>query len=54
VVIAAPGKLAFYRKKRDGVDEYIEGEGERIEYDSRADLVKFIRAPWCAATTAPR
>jgi lipopolysaccharide export system protein LptA len=43
VAIAAPGKLAFYRKKRDGVDEYIEGEGERIEYDSRADTVKFIK-----------
>ena len=43
VVIAAPGKLAFYRKKRDGLDEFIEGEGERIEYDSRLDLVKFIR-----------
>ena len=43
VAIAAPGKLAYYRKKRDGVDEYIEGEGERIEYDSRADLVKFIK-----------
>lgn len=42
VATAAPGKLAYYRKKRDGVDEYIEGEGERIEYDSRADLVKFI------------
>lgn len=41
-VVAAPGKLAFYRKKRDGVDEYIEGEGERIEYDSRPDTVKFI------------
>ncbi len=43
VAIAAPGKLAYYRKKRDNVDEYIEGEGERIEYDSRADTVKFIR-----------
>ena len=43
IATAAPGKLAYYRKKRDGVDEYIEGEGERIEYDSRADLVKFIR-----------
>lgn len=43
IVIAAPDKLAFYRKKRDLVDEYIEGEGERIEYDSRADTVKFIR-----------
>jgi lipopolysaccharide export system protein LptA len=40
---AAPGKLAYYRTKRDGVDEYIEGEGERIEYDSKADLVKFIK-----------
>ena len=44
VVIAAPGKLAFYRKKREGLDEFIEGEGERIEYDSRLDLVKFIRS----------
>ncbi len=30
IATAAPGKLAYYRKKRDGVDEYIEGEGERI------------------------
>jgi lipopolysaccharide export system protein LptA len=43
VVVAAPGKLAYYRKKRDGVDEFIEGEGERIEYDSRPDVVKFLR-----------
>jgi lipopolysaccharide export system protein LptA len=42
-VVAAPGKLAFYRKKRDGVDEYIEGEAELIEYDSRADNFKLIR-----------
>ncbi len=43
VSIGSPGKLAYYRKKRDGVDEYIEGEGERIEYDSRPDVVKFVR-----------
>jgi lipopolysaccharide export system protein LptA len=42
VVIAEPGKLAFFRQKREGLDEYIEGEGETIEYDSRADTVKFI------------
>jgi lipopolysaccharide export system protein LptA len=42
VVVAEPGKLAYYRSKRDGVDEVIEGEGERIEYDSQADNVKFI------------
>ncbi len=44
VVVAAPGKLAYYRKKRDGLDEFIEGEGERIEYDSRQDVVKFTRS----------
>lgn len=44
IVIAAPGKLAYYRKKRDGLDEFIEGEAERIEYDSRPDVVKFIRS----------
>ena len=43
VVTAEAGKLAFYRQKREGVDEYIEGEGETIEYDGKADRVKFIR-----------
>lgn len=44
VVTAAPGKLAYYKQKRDaGPDEWIEGEAEVIEYDSRADNVKFIR-----------
>ncbi|MDD2881160.1 MAG: lipopolysaccharide transport periplasmic protein LptA [Rhodoferax sp.] len=42
LVTAEPGKLAFFRQKREGVDEYIEGEGERIEYDGQADTVKFI------------
>ena len=42
VVLSAPEKLAFYRKKREGLDEYIEGEATRIEYDSRPDVVKFI------------
>jgi lipopolysaccharide export system protein LptA len=42
LVTAEPGKLAFYRQKREGLDEFIEGEGETIEYDSRADTVKFI------------
>lgn len=42
-VYAEPGKRAFFRQKREGVDEFIEGEGETIEYDGRADLVKFIQ-----------
>ena len=41
-VIAEPGKLAFFRQKRDGVDEFIEGEAETIIYDGRADTVRFV------------
>jgi len=43
VVTADPGKRAYYKQKRDAPgDEWIEGEGDVIEYDSRADNVKFI------------
>lgn len=42
LVTAEPGKRAFFRQKRDGVDEFIEGEGELIDYDGRADTVKFV------------
>lgn len=42
VATEEPGKLAFFRQKREGVDEYIEGDGQTIEYDGRADTVKFI------------
>ena len=41
-VTAGPTAPAFFRQKRDGVDEFIEGTGQRIEYDSRADTVRFI------------
>ena len=46
VVTAEPGKRAFFRQKRDTApgapDEFIEGESEVIEYDGRADNVRFI------------
>jgi lipopolysaccharide export system protein LptA len=42
VVTAEPGKLAYFRQKREGMDEYIEGESVTIEYDGKADRVKFI------------
>jgi lipopolysaccharide export system protein LptA len=41
-VSAEAGKVASFRQKRDGLDEFIEGEGESIEYDGRADTVKFV------------
>jgi len=43
VVTAEPGKRAFFRQKREGLDEFIEGEGESIEYDGKLDRVKFIK-----------
>jgi lipopolysaccharide export system protein LptA len=43
VVTGSASVPAFFRQKRDGVDEYIEGEGLTIEYDGRADTVKFIQ-----------
>ncbi len=42
-MFADPGKRAFFRQKREGVDEYIEGEGETIEYDGKSDVVRFVR-----------
>ena len=39
------GKQAYFLQKREGTSELIEGWGERIEYDSRADKVQlFTRA----------
>ena len=38
----ALGKPATFRQKREAVDEYIDGEAERIEYDGRADRVQLF------------
>lgn len=42
VATADADKRAIFRQKREGLDEYIEGEGERIEYDGKADTIRFI------------
>jgi lipopolysaccharide export system protein LptA len=42
IVLPEPNKRAFFRQKREGVDEFMEGEGLRIEYDGRADRIKLI------------
>jgi lipopolysaccharide export system protein LptA len=43
VATGSADKPAFYRQKREGLDEFIEGEGETISYDGRADTVTFSR-----------
>jgi lipopolysaccharide export system protein LptA len=35
---------ATFRQKRDGEDEYSEGEAQKIEYDSAANRVRFVGA----------
>lgn len=42
-VTAAPSEQAFFRQKREGVDEFIEGEAQTIEYDGKADTVRFVQ-----------
>ena len=34
--------LAYIRQKREGLNEFFEGYGERLEYDSQIDVIKLI------------
>ncbi len=43
ILTAEPGQRAFFRQKREGLDEYIEGEAEQIEYDSTTDTARLTR-----------
>jgi lipopolysaccharide export system protein LptA len=42
VAVGTADAPARFRQKREGLDEHLEGEAERIEYDSRADTVRFV------------
>jgi lipopolysaccharide export system protein LptA len=56
VLTGSADKPASFRQKREGVDETIEGIAERIEYDSKADTVRFVGNAvirrWRGATVA--
>lgn len=41
--LTASGTPASFRQKMEDADEYAEGFGERIEYDTRADKVDFFK-----------
>jgi lipopolysaccharide export system protein LptA len=43
VATGSADKPAFFRQKREAVDEFIEGEGETITYDGKADTVTFTK-----------
>jgi lipopolysaccharide export system protein LptA len=38
----ALGKPAYFRQKREGFDDYVEGFSERLEYDGKADKVQLF------------
>lgn len=40
-ITGTPDKAVFFRQKRDAVDEFIEVESQRVDYDGSADIVKF-------------
>jgi lipopolysaccharide export system protein LptA len=42
VAFGSPAKPATFRQKRDAGDEYIEGQAQRLEFDGRSDVVRFI------------
>ncbi|MFN5883180.1 MAG: lipopolysaccharide transport periplasmic protein LptA [Burkholderiales bacterium] len=39
----AIGQLARFRQKRDGLDEWVEGQGEEIAYDGKAETLRILR-----------
>lgn len=38
--------LARFRQKREGKDEYMEGEAERIEYNSNSEVAELFHRAW--------
>lgn len=42
VATGGEGGRSYFRQRREGLDEFIEGQSERIEYDGKADQVRFI------------
>jgi len=43
VATGGPGGLARFRQKREGKDEYVEGEAERIVHDGKLDKTEFFQ-----------
>ncbi len=41
--VVATGKLASFRQKREGLDQFMDGAAERIDYDGKAELVKLVQ-----------
>ncbi len=42
-VTASNNKLAYFRQKREGLNEYVEGDAEHIYYDGKQDLTTLTK-----------
>ncbi|MGZ8258993.1 MAG: lipopolysaccharide transport periplasmic protein LptA [Caldimonas sp.] len=42
VAFGTPTQHATFRQKRDVPDEYIAGDAERLEYDGKSDVIRFV------------
>jgi len=42
VAFGSPSQHATFRQKRDAPDEYIAGDAERLEYDGKSDVIRFV------------
>ena len=42
VAFGTPAQHATFRQKRDAPDEFIEGDAERLEYDQKSDVIRFV------------
>ena len=42
VAFGSPGQHATFRQKRDAPDEFIAGDAERLEYDGKSDVIRFV------------
>jgi lipopolysaccharide export system protein LptA len=42
VAFGSPTQHATFRQKRDAPDEFIAGDAERLEYDGKSDVVRFV------------
>lgn len=46
VAFGGKGGLARFKQKREGSEEWIEGEAERIEYDTRTEVAELFHRAW--------
>jgi len=46
VATGGAGGLARFKQKREGSEDYIEGEGERIEHNARDEKTQFFVRAW--------